>query len=164
MSEVEISIGGKKYTIACNPGEEKDVLAASEELDKEAKNIINSLGKVSDVKLLLMAGLMIGGRLKAVEEEFYGKSNEIVELQNKILTLKNKNQKLASENNDSKIYEKEENTDLYMDDNSLEKILKSIHFRLNALIEDKNRNILEDKEEEKLDKSKENSSDQQELF
>ena len=164
MSEVEISIGGKKYTIACNPGEEKDVLAASEELDKEAKNIINSLGKVSDVKLLLMAGLMIGGRLKTVEQEFYGKSNEIIELQNKILTLKNKNQKLISENNDSKIYEKVENTNLYMDDNSFEKTLKSIHFRLNALIEDKNESIFEEKKEEKVDKSKEINSDQQELF
>ena len=163
MSEVEISIGGKKYTIACNSGEEKDVLAASEELDKEAKNIINSLGKVSDVKLLLMAGLMIGGRLKIVEKEFYGKSNEILELQNKILTLKNKNQELVSKNNDSKIYEKVENTNLYMDNSSFEKTLKSIHFRLNALIEDKNGNINKDKEE-KIDKSNEISSDQQELF
>ena len=164
MSEVEISIGGKRYTIACNSGEEKDVLAASEELDKEAKNIMNSIGKVADVKLLLMAGLMIGGRLKSVEKELYGKSNEIVELQNKILTLKNKNQKLTTENNDSKIYEKVENTNLYMDNSSFEKTLKSIHFRLNALIEDKNESIFEEKKEEKVDKSKEINSDQQELF
>ena len=39
MSEVEINVGGRKYAIACNPGEETDVLAASEELNKEAKNI-----------------------------------------------------------------------------------------------------------------------------
>ena len=164
MSEVEISIGGKKYTIACNPGEEKDVLAASEELDKEAKNIINSLGKVSDVKLLLMAGLMIGGRLKTVEKEFYEKSKEIVELQNKISTLKDKNQKLISGNDDAKIYEKVENTNIYMNENSFKKILKSIHFRLNSLTEDKNKNFTEDKEEENIDKSKEINSDQQELF
>ena len=121
MSEVEISIGGRKYTIACNPGEEKDVLAASEELDKEAKNIINSLGKVSDVKLLLMAGLMIGGSLKKVEKEFYEKSKEIVELQNKISTLKDKNQKLIIVNDDAKIYEKVENTDINMNENSFKK-------------------------------------------
>ena len=40
MSEVEISVGGRRYTIACNPGEEKDVLLASEKLDKEAENMI----------------------------------------------------------------------------------------------------------------------------
>ena len=51
MSEVEISVGGRRYTIACNPGEEKDVLLASEKLDKEAEHIVKNIGKVADVKL-----------------------------------------------------------------------------------------------------------------
>ena len=34
MSEVEINVGGRKYAISCNSGEESDVLAASEELKK----------------------------------------------------------------------------------------------------------------------------------
>ena len=46
MSEVEISVGGRRYTIACNPGEEKDVLLASEKLDKEAEHIVKNIGKV----------------------------------------------------------------------------------------------------------------------
>ena len=74
MSEVEISVGGRRYTIACNPGEEKDVLLASEKLDKEAEHIVKSIGKVADVKLLLMSGLMIAGSLKTVEKEVSIKS------------------------------------------------------------------------------------------
>ena len=27
MSEVEINVGGRKYAISCNPGEESDVLS-----------------------------------------------------------------------------------------------------------------------------------------
>ena len=79
MSEVEISVGGRRYTIACNPGEEKDVLLASEKLDKEAELIVKNIGKVADVKLLLMAGVMIAGRLKTVEKELSIKSEEISE-------------------------------------------------------------------------------------
>ena len=74
MSEVEISVGGRRYTIACNPGEENDVLLASEKLDKEAEQIVKNIGKVADVKLLLMSGLMIAGHLKTVEKEVSFKS------------------------------------------------------------------------------------------
>ena len=90
MSEVEISVGGRRYTIACNPGEEKDVLLASEKLDKEAEHIVKNIGKVADVKLLLMAGLMIAGRLKTVEKELSIKSEEISELQNNLFHKKKK--------------------------------------------------------------------------
>ena len=101
MSEVEISVGGRRYTIACNPGEEKDVLLASEKLDKEAEHIVKNIGKVADVKLLLMAGLMIAGHLKTVEKEVSIKSEEILELQNNLLTLKEENQRLMNLENNS---------------------------------------------------------------
>ena len=77
MSEVEISVGGED-TIACNR-RRKDVLLASEKLDKEAEHIVKNIGKVADVKLLLMAGLMVAD-LKTVEKEVSIKSEEILEL------------------------------------------------------------------------------------
>ena len=115
MSEVEISVGGRRYTIACNPGEEKDVLQASEKLDKEAEQIVKSIGKVADVKLLLMAGLMIAGRLKTVEKEIAIKSEEISELQNSLLALKEKNQRLKSVGNASQLNDNVEDKNLNMD-------------------------------------------------
>ena len=36
--------------------------------------MINAIGKVPDVKLLLMAGLMVSGRLKTIEKELLTKS------------------------------------------------------------------------------------------
>ena len=100
MSEVEINVGGRKYAIACNPGEETDVLAASEELNKEAKNMINAIGKVPDVKLLLMAGLMVSGRLKTIEKELLTKNKEILEINTASLTLKNQIQELTNSNHE----------------------------------------------------------------
>ena len=164
MSEVEISIGGRRYTIACNPGEEKDVLLASEKLDKEAEHIVKNIGKVADVKLLLMAGLMIAGRLKTVEKELSIKSEEISELQNSLLTQKEKNQRLTSLENDSQLYDNLEDKNINMDEDSFEKILSSINGRLSSLIQYKSENNVDDKEIESIDKAEEINSDQQELF
>ena len=168
MSEVEISVGGRRYTIACNPGEEKDVLLASEKLDKEAEHIVKNIGKVADVKLLLMAGLMIAGRLKTVEKELSIKSEEISELQNSLLSQKEKNQRLTSLENDSQLNDNLENNlenkDLNIDEYSFQKILSSINDRLNSLLHYKSENKVDDKELVSIDPVEEVNADQQELF
>ena len=164
MSEVEISVGGRRYTIACNPGEEKDVLLASEKLDKEADNIAKSIGKVADVKLLLMAGLMIAGRLQTVEKELSAKSEEISEIQNSLLVLKEENQRIKSVQNDSQLYEKVGDKNFNLDENSFEKILSSINDRLGSLIQHKTEKIEDDNELVSIDSAEEINSEQQELF
>ena len=164
MSEVEISVGGRRYTIACNPGEEKDVLLASEKLDKEAEHIFKSIGKVADVKLLLMSGLMIAGSLKTVEKEVTTKSEEILELQNSLLTLKEENQRLKSVGNASQLNDNVEDKNLNMDENSFEKILSSINGRLSSLIQYKSKKKVDDNETVSIDSAEEINSDQQELF
>tara|TARA_B100000902_G_scaffold30188_1_gene36123 strand:+ start:92 stop:586 length:495 start_codon:yes stop_codon:yes gene_type:complete len=164
MSEVEISVGGRRYTIACNPGEEKDVLLASEKLDKEADNIAKSIGKVADVKLLLMAGLMIAGRLQTVEKELSVKSEEISEIQNSLLVLKEENQRIKSVQNDSQLYEKVGDKNFNLDENSFEKILSSINDRLGSLIQHKTEKIEDDNELVSIDSAEEINSEQQELF
>jgi len=164
MSEVEISVGGRRYTIACNPGEEKEVLLASQELDKEADNIVKSIGKVADVKILLMAGLMIAGRLKTVEREVSVKSEEISEIQNSLLTLKEENQRIKSVENDSQLYDNVGDKNLNLDENSFEKILRSINDRLGTLNQHKTKKIEDDNELVSIDPAEEMNSDQQELF
>ena len=164
MSEVEISVGGRRYTIACNPGEEKDVLLASEKLDKEAGNIVKNIGRVADVKLLLMAGLMIAGRLETVEKEVSIKSDEISKLQNSLLTLKKENQRLSSLENNSQLDDNLEDKNLIMDEDSFEKILNSINSRLSSLTQYKSERKVDDNELVSIDTVEEINSDQQELF
>ena len=164
MSEVEINVGGRKYAIACNPGEETDVLAASEELNKEAKNMINAIGKVPDVKLLLMAGLMVSGRLKTIEKELLTKNKEILEINTASLNLKNQIQELTNSNHEIQKKEKLDLTKSYIDESSVTKILVSIHEKLKTLIE---RDGVDLEENENINNSSEinkEETDQQELF
>ena len=163
MSEVEINVGGRKYAIACNPGEETDVLAASEELNKEAKNMINAIGKVPDVKLLLMAGLMVSGRLKTIEKELLTKNKEILEINTASLTLKNQIQELTNSNNEIQ-KEKLEITKPYVDETSVTKILGSIHEKLKTLIETDGVDLEENETTNNSSGINKVETDQQELF
>ncbi len=164
MSEVEIYVGDRKFTISCNPGEEKDVLLASEELDKEAKNIVKSIGKVSDDKLLLMAGLMIAGRIKIIDEDVSRMSKEISELEHNISTLREENRRLESLENETQINDKAGHNNSNMDEDTFEKILYSINNRLSSLIQEEKEEIDEDKKLVNFEETTKNNSDQQELF
>ena len=164
MSEVEINVGGRKYAIACNPGEETDVLAASEELNKEAKNMINAIGKVPDVKLLLMAGLMVSGRLKTIEKELLTKNKEILEINTASLNLKNQIQELTNSNNEIQKKEKLDLTKTYIDETSVTKILVSIHEKLKTLIEKDGVDLEENENINNSGEINKEETDQQELF
>ena len=164
MSEVEINVGGRKYAIACNPGEETDVLAASEELNKEAKNMINAIGKVPDVKLLLMAGLMVSGRLKTIEKELLTKNKEILELNTASLTLEDKIQELTNSNYEIQKKEKLDITKPYIYETSVTKILGSIHEKLKTLIERDGVDLVENKKRVDNEEKQDLETDQQELF
>jgi len=164
MSEVEINVGGRKYAIACNSGEESDVLAASEELNKEAENMINAIGKVPDVKLLLMAGLMVSGRLKTVEKELLTKNKEILQLNKDSLTLKDQIQDLTNSNHEIQNKEKLDTTKTYIDEPSVNKILGSIHEKLKNLIEKDSIDLEENENTNNSSEIKKVETDQQELF
>ena len=164
MSEVEINVGGRKYAIACNPGEESDVLAASEELNFEAKNMINAIGKVSDVKLLLMAGLMVSGRLKTIEKELSKKNEQISELNTASSTLKDHIQELTNLNYDNQNKEELNKTNPYIDETLVTKILGSIHEKLKTLIDKDGIDLEENRKRNNSNEIKEVETDQQELF
>ena len=164
MSEVEINVGGRKYAIACNPGEETDVLAASEELNKEAKNMINAIGKVPDVKLLLMAGLMVSGRLKTIEKELLTKNKEILEINTASSTLKDQIQELTNSNHEIQKKEKLDITKPYIDETSVIKILGSILEKLKTLLEKDSADFKENENRNNSSDIKKVETDQKELF
>jgi cell division protein ZapA len=69
MSEVEIRIGGRPFTVACQPGEEDFLIAAAKLLDAEAQPLVSDLGKMADTQMLLMAGLMLADKAAGLEEK-----------------------------------------------------------------------------------------------
>ena len=154
MSEVEVSVGGRKYYVACNPGEETDVLEASVELNKEANNLIKNIGKVSDSKLLLMAGIMISGRLKSLEKDLKLKSGEFLELKDEMSKIKLDHQNLNKSND----FEAKNGTEEFL------KILQKIYNKLNSIKLENNESKTQVSKHVHADNSVDDTPDQKELF
>jgi cell division protein ZapA len=69
MPDLDITIGGRSFQVACQPGEEPFLQAAARLLDIEAQPLVAQMGRLPEARMLLMAGLMLADRTAALEEE-----------------------------------------------------------------------------------------------
>ena len=95
MTELEISIGGRIFSVACDNEEQEKGKEAAALINEEADSIQSQLGRLPESKMLLLSALMIADRLVDVETEskvFKEKSEDLVD-------LKNKNQELERHRN-----------------------------------------------------------------
>jgi cell division protein ZapA len=63
MAQVVVKVNGRPYTLQCNDGEEQHLAELGELLDTEVGRIKSAVGQVGDVRLLVMAGLVIADKL-----------------------------------------------------------------------------------------------------
>jgi cell division protein ZapA len=68
MPELEVTIGGRPFAVACQPGEEEFLRAAAGLLDAEAQPLLAQAGRIPEARMLLMAGLMLADRFAGVED------------------------------------------------------------------------------------------------
>lgn len=68
MSQEIVTIGGRQFEVACQPGEEHFLRAAAQMLDAEATALIGQIGKLPESKMLLMAGLMLADKTAGAED------------------------------------------------------------------------------------------------
>lgn len=68
MPEVSITIGGRKFDVACQAGEEHYLHAAAQMLDEEAQVLVNQVGRMPEARMLLMAGLMLADKTASMED------------------------------------------------------------------------------------------------
>ena len=86
MTELEISIGGRIFSVACDNEEQEKVKEAASLINEEADAIQSQLGRLPESKMLLLSALMIADRLVDVETEskvFKEKSEDVLDLKNK---------------------------------------------------------------------------------
>lgn len=81
MPELEITVGGRAFTVSCQPGEEHFLRAAAQLLDNEAQPLLAAMGRVPEAKLLLMAGLMLADKTAASEDELRQLRARVAELE-----------------------------------------------------------------------------------
>jgi cell division protein ZapA len=63
MAQVVVNVNGRPYTMQCNDGEEPHLEELGELLNSEVERIKQAVGQVGDVRLLLMAGLVVADKL-----------------------------------------------------------------------------------------------------
>lgn len=90
MPEVQITIGGRAFTVACQAGEEHYLQAAANLLDTEASGLMDQIGRLPESRMLLMAGLMLADkaagtddRIKALEDKIAQQEAWIEEMQSR---------------------------------------------------------------------------------
>jgi cell division protein ZapA len=79
MAHVIVEVNGRPYTMQCAEGEEAHLRDLAVLLDGEVQRVKSSVGTVGDIRMLVMAGLMVADRLseaiariQSLEEEVAG--------------------------------------------------------------------------------------------
>ena len=63
MAQIDVSINGRNYQIACDDGQEEHLGHLAQYVDKRVQELVTSLGQVGDSRLLVMASLMVADEL-----------------------------------------------------------------------------------------------------
>lgn len=59
MPLVNVMVNSRAYTIACDEGEEEHLRDLAKHVDGKVRELLETVGQVGDLKLLLMAALLI---------------------------------------------------------------------------------------------------------
>lgn len=82
MAEVEITVGGRSFMVACQEGEEHFLQTAAAMLNTEAQPLVTQMGRLPEARMLLMAGLMLADRTASVEDKLRVLQARVEELEN----------------------------------------------------------------------------------
>jgi cell division protein ZapA len=77
MPELTIEIGGSVFEVACEPGQEPSLARAAQLLDVEANRVLEAIGKSTEKRMLLLAGLMLADTMTALEDRCAGLEDRV---------------------------------------------------------------------------------------
>ena len=63
MSHVSVTISGRQYRMACEDGQEDHLTQLAKDLDRRIDDLRNRFGEIGDMRLAVMAALMVGDEL-----------------------------------------------------------------------------------------------------
>ena len=63
MAQVEVTVNGRQYHVACEDGKEEHLLELADYLNRNVAQLVQSIGQVGEARLMLMAGLLIADEL-----------------------------------------------------------------------------------------------------
>lgn len=76
MGQVNVTINGRQYRMACEDGQENHLVGLAEDLEKRINGLRAAFGEIGDQRLTMMAAIMVadelheaGRRIQALEAE-----------------------------------------------------------------------------------------------
>lgn len=63
MAEIDITIAGRNYRVACRDGEEQNLTSAAELVDAKSREALAGLGALSESRQMLFASLLLADQL-----------------------------------------------------------------------------------------------------
>lgn len=89
MPEVDITIGGRTFDVACQEGEQHFLQSAAKMLDDEAQVLTSQIGRIPEARMLLMAGLMLADKSAGMDDKMRELEAKIAEQALEIESLRN---------------------------------------------------------------------------
>ncbi len=81
MPQIEITIGGRNFEVACQDGEEQFLMTAAAMLDVEASSLSTQVGRMPESRMLLMAGLLLADRTAGLEDKVREAESKLAQVQ-----------------------------------------------------------------------------------
>ena len=79
MAQVNVTIGGRVYRMACDDGQEDHLMRLARDLDQKFAQLREAFGEIGDTRLAVMAAIMVADelsearrRIRALEQENEG--------------------------------------------------------------------------------------------
>ncbi len=83
MPQITVTIDGKTYRMACADGEEQHLLELGAGLDARVTQLRGSFGEIGDLRLMVMAALMVADELDEAKGKLAAAEAEIAALESR---------------------------------------------------------------------------------
>ena len=81
MPNLSIKIGGRSFSLSCQPGEEVFLEMAASMLNTEALSLADQSERMPESQMLLMSGLLLADRTVSIEEKLKVAEKKITDLE-----------------------------------------------------------------------------------
>ena len=81
MAHVSVTINGRQYRMACDDGQEHHLARLAHDLDQRISNLRATFGEIGDMRLTIMAALIVIDELSEQRQRFHRIETELTSLQ-----------------------------------------------------------------------------------
>ena len=87
MPNLSIKIGGRSFSLSCQPGEEAFLEMAASMLNIEAMSLADQSERMPESQMLLMSGLLLADRTVSLEEKLKVAEKKITDLEAELISF-----------------------------------------------------------------------------